>query len=461
MLRTSTFLGWGKALQQQDTTQAKLDELHAELEDFFVNNERLDELETFLGRFNPIRVMRMEAMEIRHSAILAWLLDPVESHGLEDRFLRAFLAAALKGSGAGEKPTSLDIVQEDLRDAIIRREWRNIDIFVYLERRSWAIIIENKFHSKQHSDQLRRYREVVKNTYGKKANGEAVRIRGIFLTLEEEDPNDERYVSIRYADVCEILARLAGEIGGRLSPEVVAFLGHYLDSLRETLGMSDEEKKMEALARDLYRSHGRVLDFIMTHGATSDFDLAVEEAFRSETDADGLSVGDIFEVAGRKFEFHKKNNSLVSFIPLKWVGALGEDPKWDGCKNWWAEYPLICWQQLFGDKKGSGGMLRLIAEVGPIADHSLRKALIEAIQEEAKASGVKGVKFQRTAADEGKRYSKFLDNRSYSRKIADVQDGEELARELASQVEHAVGVFDAVERALRQVSQLRSAKKAS
>lgn len=65
-----------------------------ELEALFVNNPLLARIESHLGRFNPIRVMRMERMEIRHSAILAWLLDPAESHGLEDKFLKAFLGEA-------------------------------------------------------------------------------------------------------------------------------------------------------------------------------------------------------------------------------------------------------------------------------------------------------------------------------------------------------------------------------
>ena len=39
--------------------------------------------------------MKMERMEIRHSTILSWLLSPNETHGLSDKFLKAFLGAAL------------------------------------------------------------------------------------------------------------------------------------------------------------------------------------------------------------------------------------------------------------------------------------------------------------------------------------------------------------------------------
>ena len=47
-----------------------------DLESLFVNNPDLDEIRAHLSKFNPIKVMGMERMEIRHSAILAWLLDP-------------------------------------------------------------------------------------------------------------------------------------------------------------------------------------------------------------------------------------------------------------------------------------------------------------------------------------------------------------------------------------------------
>jgi hypothetical protein len=48
----------------------------AELESLFVNNPDYEDVAAYLNRFNPIRVMRMERMEVRHSSILAWLLDP-------------------------------------------------------------------------------------------------------------------------------------------------------------------------------------------------------------------------------------------------------------------------------------------------------------------------------------------------------------------------------------------------
>lgn len=67
------------------------------MEDLLVNNSSYHRLRTLLNRFNPIWIMNMERMEIRHSAILGWLLDRNGNHGLGDRVLRVFLSECLTG----------------------------------------------------------------------------------------------------------------------------------------------------------------------------------------------------------------------------------------------------------------------------------------------------------------------------------------------------------------------------
>ena len=42
-------------------------------------------------QFNPLKVLRVDQFEIRHSNILAWLLDPNETHQLGSFFLKKML----------------------------------------------------------------------------------------------------------------------------------------------------------------------------------------------------------------------------------------------------------------------------------------------------------------------------------------------------------------------------------
>lgn len=387
-----------------------------ELESLFVNNGDLHRIETYLNRFNPIKTMRMEGMEIRHSAILAWLLDPRETHGFSDKFLRAFLCEAMRGQSALGSPTALEISQADLRDAEVRREWQNIDIFILLPRLNWAFIIENKFHSSQHVGQLAKYAERVQSIFEPQEG--ALKVRGIFLTLHDEDPEDESYAPIQYGAICEILPTLMETEAEVVRADVAVFVKHYIEIIREAIGVSDELKEMEMLARELYRSHRKVLDFVMEHGATTDFVMAVEAITGLDPD-----YGDEFTVGDQRFTFNFHNNVQLSFLPSGWIENLGgDDTEWAGCEKWWAGYPLVCWCQIFPDSEGASGRLRLFAEVGPISDHEFRRDLIEAISD----AGLKNVSFQRDAAGPRKKYSKFLKNADVQ--IGDVQNIEEIER---------------------------------
>ena len=45
--------------------------------------------ETLQGKtFNPFDVLRYSDYEIRHSNVLAWLLQPNDTHGIADAFIR-------------------------------------------------------------------------------------------------------------------------------------------------------------------------------------------------------------------------------------------------------------------------------------------------------------------------------------------------------------------------------------
>jgi hypothetical protein len=201
---------------------------------------------------------------------------------------------------------------------------------------------------------------------------------------------------------------------------VAIFLRHYLEILEDATGMSDGRTEMERLARELYRRHKKVLDFVMEHGAGSDFAIAARSLFGEDPDRFKK-----IKIDNNEFVFGGLGNSAVSFLPVVWYEALGKDAcVWQGCKNWWLGFPLITWLQLWSGDDGVKGTLWLYAEVGPLSDHEFRKTLIESIQAAATQNNLK-IAFQRGAASEGKLYSKFLKQNNVQ--IADVHDAEKLA----------------------------------
>lgn len=424
-----------------DIKQTDGEPSYEELEEAFVNNEPLDRIEAYLNRFNPIKTMKMERMEIRHSAILAWLLDPSETHGLGDHFLKAFISEALRGHNTLE-PTALDISQSDLRDAEIRCEWQNIDIFILSQANNWAFIVENKFDSSQYEGQLTGYMSTVNAVY--EADRGALKIRGIFLTLEDEDPEDKAYAPIRYELVSEILQRMVTQHVHRLSPEVSIFLNHYLDVLKEATGMSEELKKMETLARQLYRDHKKALDFVIKHGVSTDFAIAARSQF-----GDNLSYLDEITIEENRYVFGDLGSSNANFIPHCWYEAFGgEMYDWPGCENFGTEYPLNARFQLVSGNDDVKGQLRLHAEIGPLSDYGFRKALIESVQGVAEDGKLNSIRFQRGAADEGKRYSKFLKRNTVE--IKDVHDSEEISMAMVKLLKKFQSEFEAIAAVLPQ-----------
>ena len=84
-------------------------------------------------RVNLFDVLRNAHYEIRHSNVLAWLLEPGETHGLGDRFLRRFME-------------SLAILTPESRTERVRveRERNYVDIAVFLDEEKKLVAIENK-----------------------------------------------------------------------------------------------------------------------------------------------------------------------------------------------------------------------------------------------------------------------------------------------------------------------------
>lgn len=390
-----------------------------DLEALLINNPDLQRIKSHLGRFNPIKVMGMAHMEIRHSAVLRWLLDPQESHGLGDVFLKSFLTEAVRGHDGSLEPTALEIHQSDLMDAEVRSEWRSIDLLILSPRNGWVFVVENKFHSTQHSDQLNRYMDVAHSTF--LSAGSFKCVRGIFLTLWDEDPDDDRYAPIRYDAVCQLLEQVLTTRAHPLSAEVETFIEHYLQVIREAVHMDDERLKLEKLARELYRDHKKVLDFIVENGKSTDFALAAESVF-----GDSIEYPDVCTVDGSKFVYNNAESSTVSFLPSDWFDAFGEDEYWwHGCEEWWAGFPLITWIQLISGADGTRGQIRLYGEVGPLVDHAFRTDLIQAIQGCIENDKALRIKFQRGATDEGKRYSRFFKKNTFP--VDDIHDHDKIA----------------------------------
>jgi hypothetical protein len=92
--------------------------------------------------FNPFNILAIENYEIRHSNVLAWLLNPNGNHGLGDYFLKKVLSQAvlINEDVLGDEINLMKIHLADFGDTIVRREEQNIDILLRSKRNKLLFI---------------------------------------------------------------------------------------------------------------------------------------------------------------------------------------------------------------------------------------------------------------------------------------------------------------------------------
>ncbi len=242
------------------------------LEEFILNNKELESLEAIVDKFNIFLSLDIINKEVRHSNFLGWLLDPSETHNLSDYFTTLFLKQVIASSNI-EKP-EIDIISVDTLDFSelqVLREWNNIDILLLDDKNKFLCVIENKVDSKEHSNQLSRYKKTVESNYPD------YRKLFVYLTIGGENPeNEELYIPFSYIDVSKLIANLIDSKSTQLNEEVVMFIKHYNDMIKRYIM---EESDVQELCELLYKKHKKALDLIFKHkpDVYSDVREALEE----------------------------------------------------------------------------------------------------------------------------------------------------------------------------------------
>ncbi len=250
------------------------------LEKFILNNPDLEKLDGMLSDFNVFETLNLVHAEIRHSNVLAWLLNPNENHGLGKYFLNIFIKWFVS-----ENKTMIDglnvfdIEMFNYNDVEIRREWKNIDILILLKesQNNVVISIENKIRSLQHSNQLKRYREIVEKEFP------LYQKLFILLTPENTIPDDDSWINYNYTTVTELLDNTVNNRKDQLNINILNFIEHYNTILKRYLVGNSE---IEKICLQLYSKHKAALDLIFQYkpDIVSDISNLLQELIRKEAD---------------------------------------------------------------------------------------------------------------------------------------------------------------------------------
>ena len=235
------------------------------LETFLLDNPELGQLEALLDEFNIFEAIRAVRQEVRHSDFLTFLLNPRERHGLGAAFARQMLLTAVQASESEASITAIDLALWELDDLQVLREWQNIDILLLDETHHFAVIIENKVGSGEHSGQLSRYWRIVQGRYP------GWRIMGLFLTPDGRDPSDGRYIPLDYDLIHDLVMEIAKTRASTLGADVQTLMRHYAQMLRRHI-MPDSD--IAQLAQRIYKKHQRALDLIFEHRPDLQSELA-------------------------------------------------------------------------------------------------------------------------------------------------------------------------------------------
>ena len=147
------------------------------LKNFLLDTNLIEELEnSFSNKPNIFSILKVENREIRHSNLLAWLLNPKENHNLGKTFISKFIENFVNMHIKDDNAVKLLLLNYD--NFRIRREWKNIDLLLLNEEEKVAFVIENKINTKEHDNQLERYYETSQEEFND------VDIYYIFLTLD-------------------------------------------------------------------------------------------------------------------------------------------------------------------------------------------------------------------------------------------------------------------------------------
>ena len=224
------------------------------LQNFLLDIECLNELQPWTGHFNLFDVLKISRTEIRHSNMLGWLLNPNENHGMGDAFLRAVVQEIVLNDTNGR----YDVFQTLLLDFYnfnVYREWKNIDILLVSEQEQFLIAIENKIGSREHTNQLNRYRKILEADYP------TYHKMFLFLTPDGDDPSDaDNWDVLNYTAIADILAKKKAEL--ELQPDVELMIRNYLEVIRRDIV---EDQKLIDVCNKIYAKHKKALDLIFEY----------------------------------------------------------------------------------------------------------------------------------------------------------------------------------------------------
>ena len=150
-------------------------------------------------KFNPIELLKLQNDELTHSNILAWALDPLETHNQGDLFFKYFLKNI---------PFKISYQPYDYK---VLREYSGIesiiDILIYGPQ--FILYIENKVSSPEGPNQSHReYKDLLRLAEGMKIKN----IGAIYLNPSGRMPENRNWIPVSYRSLANCFRQSIPEV---------------------------------------------------------------------------------------------------------------------------------------------------------------------------------------------------------------------------------------------------------
>jgi len=258
-------MGGGKAVSvnyQENVSEKDLNDFALKLECEIIPRLRSAGFER--NKYNVFNILRLNSQELKHSAFLAFLMDPNQSGEIGEQFIKHFLI--LLAEKLNFEPTQ--IFNYEFEKVIVRREYKNIDILVDIQAKvedkheKILLVIENKVYAnervgeKDKEGQLPEYRKAIEKEYEDKGYKQCF----LFLTPEKQDPKEdaEAWLPIGYKLIDKVLYRLELDT---VDNTVKTLINDYRKMIRSEFGMDNDELKHQEAIK-LYAEYREVFDFV-------------------------------------------------------------------------------------------------------------------------------------------------------------------------------------------------------
>lgn len=248
-----------------------MDEI-SKLKDLLLDSELLENLKSKTDNsVNIFDVLKVADTEIRHSNMLAWLLDPTANHGLGGEILKR-LINWFAAEYIDTPDEAVKMLMCNYFSFSIRREWHNIDLLLISTEDKIVIAIENKVYSGEHGEQLEKYTRTIEEHF------EGYKQYFLYLTLNsDESSNPDVWRSVGYEKIIE-WAEAA--LTASVRPEVKQIIEQYISVLRRKVTGYPQE--VIELCNKIYQKHKEAIDLIQEvtnsdKSGFSDFEIWAEE----------------------------------------------------------------------------------------------------------------------------------------------------------------------------------------